>query len=150
MRNGISVSLAFSLMTLLVASATAAAPGRLSTFAARQNLCDKVSMAMADGQIDRAERFALLSDAKEILKPEEYESFKRSIDRASPPVPVTKRSMKVQKPADVAQTKVDPPREAASTPSTPSLASEIFAEPATNTNWDAPMADRVALPDGAR
>ena len=40
---------------------------------------------MADGQISRAERHMILADAKNILKPEEYDGFKRALNRLSPP-----------------------------------------------------------------
>jgi hypothetical protein len=68
-----------------VQRATAAEPGRLAAFTARQGLRDEVCIAMADGHISRGERFAILTHAKPILKPAEYEGLKRAMDRISPP-----------------------------------------------------------------
>lgn len=145
MLSRLPVSVVTVLMTLVVGNApmaSSAEPGRLAAFAARQDLCDEVSVAMADGRIDRAERYIILSDAKGILKSDEYESFKRSLNRVSPPTPVTKRSAKPKKPATVAQEK--PP-----SPPTPSLATTILAEAEANQPEET-LPDRVASTDAAR
>ena len=60
-------------------------PSRLVALTARQKLHDDVCIAMADGRIDPAERFAILSHAKGVLTKQEYEGLKRSMDRLSPP-----------------------------------------------------------------
>jgi len=60
-------------------------PSRLVALTARQNLHDDVCIAMADGQIDPAERFTILSHAKEVLAKQEYEGLKRTMNRLSPP-----------------------------------------------------------------
>ena len=46
---------------------------------------------MADGRITHFERSLILAHAKWILKPEEYQQFKESLDRLSPPTPVAAR-----------------------------------------------------------
>ena len=60
-------------------------PSRLAALTARQNLHDEVCIAMADGQIDPAERFAILTHAKGVLTHPEYEGLKRAMNRLSPP-----------------------------------------------------------------
>jgi hypothetical protein len=65
--------------------ATAWEHSNLKALADRQRLQDKVSVAMADGHINAAERSRILADAQRILKPEEYASFEKSLDRLSPP-----------------------------------------------------------------
>ena len=69
------------------ASASWLKPSRLQALAARQDLCDEVAIAMADGIITHWERAEILSDAKQILNPEEYASFKRAFERIAPPPP---------------------------------------------------------------
>ena len=59
-------------------------PSRLAALTARQNLHDNVCIAMADGRIDPAERFTILSHAKGVLAKQEYEGLKRTMDRLSP------------------------------------------------------------------
>jgi hypothetical protein len=124
MRSRLSVGVAAVLMALVAGSvrmATAAELNRLAAFAARQDLCDAVSVARADGRIDRSERYTLLLDAKDLLTPDEYESFKHALNRISPPVPVAKRSAKSKRLATVAQEQSPP---VATSP----LASTIIAE----------------------
>ena len=62
-------------------------PSRLAALAARQDLCDEVAVATADGRLDGSERSEILADAKSILKPDEYQAFKRAVDRRWPPPP---------------------------------------------------------------
>jgi hypothetical protein len=68
-------------------TARGAEPGRLAAFTARQRLRDEVCIAVADGHISRAERYAILTRAKAVLKPEEYEGLKRTMERLSPSEP---------------------------------------------------------------
>jgi hypothetical protein len=89
-----------AVLTLIVAGGTQVAaawePSRLAAMAARQQLRDDVCVAMADGQINRFERYLILTDAKRCLKPEEYAGFKESLDRISPPKPATaKKPVKI-------------------------------------------------------
>lgn len=153
MQSRLSAGVVAVLIALVIAgtqTATAGEPSRLGAFAARQGLCDQISYAMADGQIDRAERYAILLDAKDILKPDEYDSFKRTLNRISPPAPVVKRSPRMKKPQTVAKKDVPPA-------ATPSLTSTIVAEvqfkaqsepqaEAEEASWP----DRVASANGAR
>ena len=60
-------------------------PGRLAALSARQSLRDEVCAATVNGRISSAERSNILADARRILKPREYEAFKQSIDKLSPP-----------------------------------------------------------------
>jgi hypothetical protein len=95
MRIRLPLGVAAVLMTILANGTpiAAAEPSRLAAFSARQELRDEVCVAMAGGQISRGDRYAILSHAKTILKPEEYEGLKRAMDRVSPPKPATvKRS----------------------------------------------------------
>jgi hypothetical protein len=90
MRSRLLMGIAAVLMTILASGvqlATAGEPGRLAALTARQGLRDEVCVAMADGHISPAERYSILTYAKTILKPEEYEGLKRSMDRLSPPKP---------------------------------------------------------------
>jgi hypothetical protein len=59
----------------------------LAALTARQDLCDEVCIARAEGKISPEHRYTILADAKQILKPEEYEGFKRALDRIAPPPP---------------------------------------------------------------
>lgn len=145
MQNRLSVGVAALLLTLVASSthiATAGEPGRLAAFAARQDLCDQISLAMADGQIDRAERYTILLNAKPILKPDEYESFKHTMNRVSPPVPVAKHSTKSRKLPTLAQKKVPPA-------ATPSMATTILTEAQAEVE-EAPLPNRVAFLDDVR
>lgn len=76
-----------------IQTAPAAEPGRLAAFSARQSLRNEVCVAMADGSISRAERYAILTHAKTILTPEEYQGLKRSMDRLSPPPSVAAKHL---------------------------------------------------------
>ncbi len=86
----LSISVASLLLVLFAAEPASASwlkPSRLQALAARQDLCDEVAIAMADGIITHWERAEILSDAKQILNPEEYASFKRAFERIAPPPP---------------------------------------------------------------
>jgi hypothetical protein len=61
--------------------------GRLAALAARQDLCDMVCYAKADGHISQWERVLILAEAKSVLSQDEYLSFKRTLDRIAPPPP---------------------------------------------------------------
>jgi hypothetical protein len=61
--------------------------GRLSALAARQDLCDMVCFAMTEGHMNPVYRAIIIRQAKSVLSPEEYVSFKRSLDRVAPPPP---------------------------------------------------------------
>jgi hypothetical protein len=81
-------------LTILAGGARAAGPDEpmtLSGLAARQRLHDELIYAKATGPLNRAQRYMLLAEAKEILKPQEYEGFKRALDRVSPPPPMPKK-----------------------------------------------------------
>jgi hypothetical protein len=58
---------------------------RFAAIAARHDLRDEVCLAMADGRMTGAERYQIMSDAKRILKPEEYVGFQRAVDRMTRP-----------------------------------------------------------------
>jgi hypothetical protein len=77
------------LLTALAVSrqslASEATSGHLRELAARQDLCDMVCFARADGSINRLERAMILADAKEVLPHEEYLKFKKALDRIAPP-----------------------------------------------------------------
>lgn len=91
MRSQFPLGVVAVLMTIVAGSvsvATAGEPGRLQALAEREQLRDDVCIAMADGKIDNMERYEMLSHAKVVLKPEEYEGFKRALARLSPPTPV--------------------------------------------------------------
>ncbi|MFZ1935468.1 MAG: hypothetical protein WCB27_19700 [Thermoguttaceae bacterium] len=59
--------------------------GHLAALAARQDLCDMVCFAMADGHMSQAHRALILQEAKSVLSPAEYLTFKRTLDRIAPP-----------------------------------------------------------------
>ncbi len=83
--------------------------GSMASFTARQDLRDEVCIAMSDGQMSRAERFQILSDAQAVLSAEEFAGFKQALDRYTPAPPaVAKRSMKAQQAARLAQAKPMP------------------------------------------
>lgn len=116
----------------------AAEPGRLAAFAARQRIRDEVCIAMADGRIDRGERYAILTHAKAVLKPEEYEGLKKSLDRLSPlQGPATKRTA-----VSVANNKANA--------SERGVASLAGASPQLTTPAGATLPDAMALADEAR
>lgn len=82
---GLTIVLTIAILASPMQMASGAEPGRLAALTARQGLRDKICIAMADGQIDRGERYAILSQAKVILTPDEYKGLKRAMDRLSPP-----------------------------------------------------------------
>jgi hypothetical protein len=95
MRSRLPLGIAAVLLTIMAVGtqvATALEPGRLTALAARQELRDEICVAMSDGQIGPLERSIILSDAKRILKPEEFEGFKQALNRASPPKPSSVKS----------------------------------------------------------
>ena len=61
--------------------------GRLGALAARQDLCDLVCYARANGNgsISQANRILILNEAKSVLSHDEYLTFKRTLDRIAPP-----------------------------------------------------------------
>jgi hypothetical protein len=61
--------------------------GRLAALTARQDLCDLVCFAKADGRISQWERVLILQEAKSVLSHDEFLSFKRTLDRIAPPPP---------------------------------------------------------------
>jgi hypothetical protein len=84
MRSLVPTGIAALLMLMGTCSNSAAAligSGRLAAIAARQDLRDDVCIAMADGSLSRKARLRLLSRAKDILTPQEYERFRASLDR---------------------------------------------------------------------
>lgn len=92
--------------------ALGAEPNRLQAMVARQDLCDKVSYAKADGSVSQLERALILSDAKACLSHEEYLQFKQSLDRIAPSkkpaakyVVKTKRKSPAKNPASLASQK---------------------------------------------
>lgn len=113
MRRSLSLNIAALLITLTTGGpqvATAWEPGHVVALAARQDLSmavltgqhsprialaarqdlrDEVCLAMADGRITPAERYQIMTDAKRVLKPEEYTGLQRSLDRLSRPQPTT-------------------------------------------------------------
>jgi hypothetical protein len=68
-------------------------PSRFAALAARQDLRDEVCTAMADGYLGPLERHIILTDAEQILKPEEYEAFKASVDRLLPLKPIAMKRL---------------------------------------------------------
>lgn len=119
------VAMLLTIMASGARVATAWEPSRLQALMARQDLRDEVCIAMADGHISRAERYAILADAKNILKPEEYEGFKQTLNRLSPP-----KSTAAKHPTKVAQKKQSPTMAQHQAPpmADPSLAPTIAAE----------------------
>ena len=109
MRNRLPISMAVVLTTLIAGAAPTAAAWELphlTAFAARQELRDEVCVAQADGRITRLERYIILTDARSILKPEEYEAFKRAFYRlASQERPAAKHTARrtTRQPAKVAR-----------------------------------------------
>jgi hypothetical protein len=59
--------------------------GRLAALTARQDLCDLICYAKADGHISQTERALIIREAKSVLSHDEYQSFKRTLDRIAPP-----------------------------------------------------------------
>ncbi len=88
MRTRLPLGIAAITATLLAAAvqiAAAGEPSRLTALSQRHSLRDAVCIAMADGRISSTERGILFAYAKPIMKAEEYEGFKRSVNRLSPP-----------------------------------------------------------------
>jgi hypothetical protein len=67
--------------------------GRYTSLAARQDLRDEVCIAMSDGRLSPDERQQILSDAKRVLKPQEYAAFKQSLEQRSPARKTAKRTL---------------------------------------------------------
>jgi hypothetical protein len=134
MRQRWTLGAAVLLMTLAAwgqSLATGAQSGRLEALAARRDLCDLVCYARAaDGSISQANRIYILKEAKEVLSPDEYRSFKQALDRIAPPKPTAKRVAKAtwKKPGSAQ----------------PALAKSELAKPAL----DKPEAELV-IPTGA-
>jgi hypothetical protein len=59
--------------------------GHLAALAARQDLCDLICYAKADGTISQSERTIILKEAKSALPADEYATFKQTLDRIAPP-----------------------------------------------------------------
>jgi hypothetical protein len=101
MQSRLPLGIATVLLTIVAVGAQAAAalePGRLTALAARHELRDEICLAMSDGQIGPIERSIIVSDAKRILSPEEFEGFARAMNRVSPP-----KSSSAKRPAQMAQ-----------------------------------------------
>jgi len=122
-----------------VRMAAAGEPSRLTALAARQDLCDEVciAIAMGDGRLTPGRRYEILSDAKRILKPEEYAGFRQHLDRVSPPPPPSQHVAAVKRLPMVAKKKVSTARSKAT-----SLAK---ASPGPSIPRDAILPDRVVL-----
>jgi hypothetical protein len=124
------------LLTALTVSsqslASEAEPGSLRALAARQDLCDMVCFARADGSISRIERMIILTDAKEVLSHEEYLNFKKALDRIAPP----------KKPSPSALAKTTRNEPASPAPQQTSLPAEPAGGPVIPTG--AALPDRVA------
>jgi hypothetical protein len=119
-------------------------PGRLAALAARQDLYDEVCIARADGKISPASRCTILADAKQILTPQEYESFKKALNRLSPPPPAVAKHAAIKRLPKVAEKKVPATRGGAlvKTVTRPVI-------PCSALQPDR-LADRVALTGGMR
>ena len=119
--------------------AAAGEPGHLAALAARQNLCDEVciAIAMGDGRLTPGRRYEILSDAKRILKPEEYAGFRQNLDRVSPPPPPAQHVASIKRLPMVAKKKVSTGRAKAT-----SLAKAL---PEPSIPRDAILPDRVVL-----
>lgn len=124
--------------------ATAGEPGRLAALAARQDLYDEVCIARADGKISPASRCTILADAKQILTPQEYESFKRALNRISPPPPSVAKHSTIKRLPKVAEKRVPATRASALAKITSRL-----AVPSDTIQPDR-LTDRVALAGGMR
>lgn len=95
--------------------AMAGEPGRLSlaALAAREDLYDEVCIARAEGNISPQNRCTILADAKHILNPQEFEAFKRALDRTSPPPPQVAKHPTIKRLPKVAQKKASTTRPSA-------------------------------------
>lgn len=85
------------LVAMIVAGQSEAAVGRLEALTARRDLCDLICYAMADGSVSNFERKIILTEAKDVLTSEEYVSFKKTLDRISPPKKPKKTPAKLAK-----------------------------------------------------
>jgi hypothetical protein len=87
-----------ALMAIAVEGADVAQAGqsRLAALAARQDLRDEVCVAMADGHLSAAERYEVLTDARQILKPEEYQGFREALYRLAPRKPAAAKNSAVR------------------------------------------------------
>jgi len=126
MRSRLPMGVVALLLTIIAGGSSVAfgmKPSRLTAFAARQNLCDEVCIAIADGRISAWERAEILIGAKQILYPKEYLVFKRALDRVSPPLkkPAAKHPTKPmrKKPASKPRPTARPPAEPSSGPVIP-------------------------------
>ncbi len=115
--------------------ATAGEPGRLAALAARQDLCDEICIARAEGKISIEDRHTILADARQILTPQEYEGFLRGLDRIAPPPPPATKHASVKRLPKVAQKK------------SPTTRAKAVAKalPRPTIPLDAIQPDRVAL-----
>jgi hypothetical protein len=121
--------------------ATAGEPGRLAALAARQGLYDEVCIARAEGKISPQSRQTILADAKAILGPQEYEGFRRALDRiAPPPPPAPPKQAVIKRLPKVAQQKSPTTRPKAVAKALPRL----------TIPRDVIQPDRVALAGGIR
>jgi hypothetical protein len=93
MRLHFTLAAALLLATLAIYNQSQAAgpqSGRLAALTARQNLCDLIAYARADGHISQSERNIILEEAQSVLTPTEYANFKQVLDRIAPPAPPAK------------------------------------------------------------
>jgi hypothetical protein len=124
-------------------------PSRLMALTARQDLRDEVCVAMADGRITRSERYQILADARRILKGEEYEAFKRSLDRAMTPKSAAAKMLPI-----VSQGKSPPAERPKVLPVPPVPVAPVprlaDSTPALVIPTEATSPDRVELVGGAR
>jgi hypothetical protein len=67
--------------------------GHLAALAARQDLCDLICFAKADGTISQSERVIILKQAKSALPASEYATFKQTLDRIAPPKTATAKHL---------------------------------------------------------
>ena len=85
MQGRLSGSVATGLMLIVLGCgtrvATAGEPGMLAALTARQDLCDEVCIARAEGKISPEHRYTILADAKQISNPRNTRGSKRALDR---------------------------------------------------------------------
>jgi hypothetical protein len=87
LRSTLGAALILTIAACGQSLAAANQSGHLAALAARQDLCDLVCYAKADGTISQSERAIILQDAKSVLSPAEYLTFKQNLDRIAPPPP---------------------------------------------------------------
>jgi hypothetical protein len=148
------------LATLVLSGQSPAAESsfaRLRALAARQDLYDEICYARVDGTISPAKRTIILMDAKELLSPEEYVKFKKSLDRLSPPTkssPNQQNQLAQNRNADWRTRVAAPPMKASS----PNLMAQLLRKKPDSPNPQQPsqqplpdnglvMPAGVALPD---